>query len=80
MRRSTQDLEPTSQPDFNRLVVGATAVKIEWFEPVGRIVVDTPSGRRVLSRAAVAEVRCPSGRAVYLYGERAGRLVGARAE
>jgi len=72
------ELEPADQPSTNRLVVGSASLKIEHFVPVGDVSVDTPSGRTVLHHAATAEVRGASGRAVYLFGEHHGHLVGAR--
>ncbi|MHB1444477.1 MAG: hypothetical protein ACYCTI_07850 [Acidimicrobiales bacterium] len=72
------ELEPADQPSINRLVVGTESLKIEHFEPVGDVKVDTPSGRTVLHHAATAEVRAASGQAFYLFGEHQGHLVGAR--
>lgn len=75
----TQNLEPADQPEVNRLVVGAESLKIERFEPLGEVAVQTPSGTEVLRHAATAECRCRAGHAVYLFGEQNGHLVGARA-
>lgn len=75
----TQDLEPADQPSVNRLVVGAESMKIEHFEPLGDVAIQTPTGTQVLRYAATAECRCRAGRAVYLFGEKDGHLVGARA-
>jgi len=72
------ELEPADQPAVNRLVVGGASLKIEHFEPVGDVSVDTPSGRTVLHHAATAEVRSAAGPAYYLFGELQGHLVGAR--
>lgn len=73
------ELEPADQPDVNRLVVGSQTLKIESFKPLGEVDLQTPSGSRRLSHAASAEVRCQGGHAVYLFGEFAGHLMGARA-
>ena len=75
----TQNLEPADQPAVNRLVVGAESLKIEHFEPLGHVAIQTPSGTQVLRYAATAECRCRAGMAVYLFGEKDGHLVGARA-
>lgn len=75
----TQNLEPANQPEANRLVVGAEHLKIEWFEPLGDVAIQTPSGTQLLHYAATAECRCRAGKAVYLFGEQNGHLVGARA-
>lgn len=75
----TQNLEPADQPEVNRLVVGAESLKIERFEPLGEVAIQTPSGTEVLHHAATAECRCRAGHAVYLFGEKNGHLVGARA-
>lgn len=75
----SSELEPADQPGVNRLVVGNQTLMIEHFEPLGDVRVETPSGYRTLRHAASAEVRCRSGHAVYLYGECAGHLMGARA-
>jgi hypothetical protein len=79
MRLSSSELEPATQPCANRLVVGTTTVKIESFQPLGDVEVDTPSGSRLLHHAASAQVRSRSGRAVYVFGEYAGGLMGAQA-
>lgn len=75
----TQNLEPADQPEVNRLVVGAESLKIEHFEPLGDVAIQTPAGTEVLHHAATAECRWRGGWAVYLYGEQNGHLVGARA-
>lgn len=79
MERITQELEPADQPGINRLVVGSEALKIESFEPLGCVSVETPSGFVTLEHAASAECRCRRGYATYLIGEVEGHLFGARA-
>ena len=80
MARVEAELEAAEQPEVNRLVVGAVSLRIEDFEPVGDLWVQTPSRRCVLHHAARARVRCGSGPAVYLFGESEpdGHLVGVR--
>ena len=78
MERRTQDLEPAEEYGVNRLVVGGVALKVESFEPLGQVSVDTPSGPVTLVHAAAAECRCLAGTAVYVFGECDGHLVGAR--
>jgi hypothetical protein len=78
MQRLIQRLEPAEQPSVNRLVVGSQHLKVESFEPVGCLSVDTPSGSVTLDHAARAECRCGHDWATYLFGELGGRLVGAR--
>lgn len=75
----TQNLEPADQPSVNRLIVGTESMKIEHFEPLGDVAIQTPSGTQVLRYAATVECRCRAGHAVYLFGEKDGHLVGARA-
>lgn len=74
------ELEAAEQPEVNRLVVGQESLRIEDFEPVGDVWIQTPSRRCVLHHAARARVRCRSGHAVYLFGEAepTGQLVGVR--
>lgn len=80
MAKVDQELEAAEQPEWNRLVVGPESLRIEDFEPVGDLWVQTPSRRCVLHHAARARVRCRSGQAVYLFGEAEpdGHLVGVR--
>ncbi len=79
MERVTQNVEPAEQPSVNRLVVGDESLKIESFEPVGSVSVETPSGFVTLLHAANAECRGRQGWAIYVFGELDGHLVGARA-
>lgn len=79
VERVLEKLEPTEQPSLNRLVVGAQSLKIESFEPVGCVSVETPSGVVTLDHAVRAQCRYECGWATYVFGELRGRLVGARA-
>ena len=79
MERISQNLEPAEQPSVNRLVVGRRSLKIESFEPVGRVSVETPSGFVTLDHAASAQCRTGQSYATYVFGEIGGRLFGARA-
>jgi hypothetical protein len=79
MARVDHELLPAVEVDVNRLVVGDQSLCVESFEPLGDVLVRTPSRSRVLHHAARANVRCGSGRAVFLYGEAEGLLVGVRA-
>lgn len=79
MARVDHELQPAVELDVNRLVIGGRSLCVESFEPLGDVVVRTPSRSRLLHHAARAQVRCGSGRAVYVYGEVEGRLLGVRA-
>ncbi|HET9732608.1 MAG TPA: hypothetical protein VFP54_08030 [Acidimicrobiales bacterium] len=77
MTRLDHDLQPAEQPDTNRLVVGDRSLKIEQFEPLGDVMVQTPSGTCCLHYAATARVLSSSGPAVVLFGEMSGHLLAA---